>query len=95
MIAKDPRKIQKKPPYSGKQQPSPGVDHGESRYKGTGRLKGRHALITAADSGIGRAVAREGADIAISYLSEETDARETEPSLPKPVARLSCCPVTL
>ena len=48
----------------------------------TGRLKGRHALITGADSGIGRAVAlafaREGADIAISYLSEETDARETE-----------------
>jgi len=60
----------------------PQVDHGELNYKGTGRLKGRRALITGADSGIGRAVAlafaREGADIAISYLSEETDARETE-----------------
>ncbi|HYY26864.1 MAG TPA: SDR family oxidoreductase [Chthoniobacterales bacterium] len=61
---------------------SPSVDHGESRYRGIGRLEGRHALITGADSGIGRAVAlafaREGADVAISYLSEETDARETE-----------------
>ena len=51
-------------------------------YEGRGRLKGRHALITGADSGIGRAVAlafaREGADVAISYLSEEKDARETE-----------------
>jgi len=61
---------------------TPKADHGESSYKGTGRLKGRHALITGADSGIGRAVAlafaREGADVAISYLDEETDARETE-----------------
>jgi NAD(P)-dependent dehydrogenase (short-subunit alcohol dehydrogenase family) len=61
---------------------NPRADHGESSYKGAGRLKGRHALITGADSGIGRAVAlafaREGADVAISYLSEETDARETE-----------------
>ncbi len=61
---------------------SPKADHGESSYKGTGRLEGRHALITGADSGIGRAVAiafaREGADVAISYLSEEKDARETE-----------------
>ena len=50
--------------------------------QGTGRLKDRRALITGADSGIGRAVAlafaREGADVAISYLSEEGDARETE-----------------
>ena len=60
---------------------SPKVDHGEVSYKGAGRLKGCRALITGADSGIGGAVAlafaREGADIAISYLSEETDARET------------------
>ena len=90
MTTQDPRKIHPQPPYSEKEQPPPGyeeemspqVDHGESSYQGTGRLKGRHALITGADSGIGRAVAlafaREGADVAISYLCEERDARETE-----------------
>jgi NAD(P)-dependent dehydrogenase (short-subunit alcohol dehydrogenase family) len=90
MSTKDPKEIYRRPPYSDKEQPPPGseeemtpkADHGESSYKGTGRLKGRHALITGADSGIGRAVAlafaREGADVAISYLSEETDAQETE-----------------
>ncbi|MDT7811323.1 MAG: hypothetical protein QOJ42_1239 [Acidobacteriaceae bacterium] len=89
-ITKDPRKLYPQPPYSAKDQTLPGTegemspkaDHGESSYKGTGRLQGRHALITGADSGIGRAVAlafaREGADVAISYLSEEKDARETE-----------------
>lgn len=60
----------------------PGADHGEKSYQGAGRLEGRRALITGADSGIGRAVAlafaREGADIAISYLKEDEDARETE-----------------
>src|ERR1700681_4586917 len=88
-ITKDPRKLYPQPPYSGKGQTPPGneeemspkADHGESSYKGTGRLKDRHALITGADSGIGRAIAlafaREGADVAISYLSEEKDARET------------------
>jgi hypothetical protein len=59
----------------------PKPDHGEESYKGFGRLAGRKALITGADSGIGRAVAiafaREGADIALSFLpSEERDARE-------------------
>ncbi len=90
MITKDPRKLYQQPPYSNKEQPAPGneeemspkADHGESSYEGTGRLKGRRALITGADSGIGRAVAlafaREGADVAISYLSEEQDAQETE-----------------
>jgi NAD(P)-dependent dehydrogenase (short-subunit alcohol dehydrogenase family) len=90
MNSKDPRKLYKQPPYSEKEQPPPGseeemspkVDHGESSYEGTGRLKARHALITGADSGIGRAVAlafaREGADVAISYLSEERDALETQ-----------------
>ncbi|MBV9106239.1 MAG: SDR family oxidoreductase [Verrucomicrobia bacterium] len=90
MSTKDPKDTYQRPPYSEKKQPPPGseeemtpkADHGESSYKGTGRLKGRHALITGADSGIGRAVAlafaREGADVAISYLDEETDARETE-----------------
>jgi len=90
MKTKDPREIYEKPPYSAKQQPPPGdeeemspkVDHGESSYQGTGRLTGRRALITGADSGIGRAIAlafaREGADVGISYLSEDSDARETE-----------------
>jgi len=90
MKRKDPTKFYERPPYPSNQQSPPGseeemspqADHGESSYNGAGRLEGRHALITGADSGIGRAVAlafaREGADVAISYLSEETDARETE-----------------
>ena len=56
-------------------------DHGEQSYKGSGRLAGRAAVITGADSGIGRAVAiafaREGADVLISYLNETEDAEET------------------
>ncbi|MDF5712356.1 MAG: SDR family oxidoreductase [Rhizonema sp. NSF051] len=60
---------------------SPKPDHGEESYKGFGRLAGRKALITGADSGIGRAAtiafAREGADIVLNYLpSEEKDAQE-------------------
>jgi NAD(P)-dependent dehydrogenase (short-subunit alcohol dehydrogenase family) len=66
-------------------QPEPGLDtrliphtdRGEDSYRGTGRLEGRKALITGSDSGIGSAVAiafaREGADIALSYLPEEED----------------------
>lgn len=58
----------------------PTADHGEHSYRGTGRLQGRKALVTGADSGIGAAVAisyaREGADVALSYLgAEEADAR--------------------
>ncbi len=78
-----------KPPYKKQSQPWPGLaskmeprpDHGETSYKGSGRLLGRKALITGGDSGMGRAAAiayaREGADVAINYLpSEEPDAKE-------------------
>ncbi|KDR40253.1 SDR family NAD(P)-dependent oxidoreductase, partial [Caballeronia glathei] len=60
---------------------NPQPDHGEHSYRGSGRLSGKAALITGGDSGIGRAVAiayaREGADVAISYLDEHDDAKET------------------
>lgn len=59
----------------------PVPDHGEESYRGSGRLRGKRAVITGSDSGIGRAVAiafaREGADVLISYLSEHEDAEET------------------
>jgi NAD(P)-dependent dehydrogenase (short-subunit alcohol dehydrogenase family) len=79
-----------RPPFPAQQQPMPGrtapmtpqPDHGEASYRGSGRLKDLKALITGADSGIGRAVAiafaREGADVAIAYLEEHDDAKETE-----------------
>ncbi|GJD34606.1 SDR family oxidoreductase [Methylobacterium aerolatum] len=61
------------PGKTGKMSPDP--DHGEESYKGSGKLSGQAALITGGDSGIGRAVAiayaREGADVAISYLPDE------------------------
>jgi NAD(P)-dependent dehydrogenase (short-subunit alcohol dehydrogenase family) len=77
------------PPQPKQEQSPPGEtklmkpvpDHGEKSYKGSANLEGKVALITGADSGIGRAVAiayaREGADILISYLSEDEDAKET------------------
>lgn len=77
------------PPYPEQQQEPPGTtvemkpvpDHGERSYKGDSKLTGKVALITGADSGIGKAVAiafaREGADILLSYLNEHDDARDT------------------
>ena len=85
----DPRDKGPKPPHTTTSQEYPGTesemdprpDYGEESYKGTGKLAGKAAVITGGDSGIGRAVAlafaREGADVLISYLSEEGDARET------------------
>lgn len=85
----DPTTKYPKPPFKAQPQPWPGLaskmdprpDHGETSYKGSGRLQGRKALITGGDSGMGRAAAiayaREGADVAINYLpAEESDAKE-------------------
>ncbi|MGP9813787.1 SDR family oxidoreductase [Rhodopseudomonas sp. NSM] len=84
-----------KPPYPAQQQSMPGTtadmnprpDHGETSYKGAGRLKDMKALITGGDSGIGRAVAiayaREGADVLISYLNETEDAAELKALIEK------------
>lgn len=86
----DPRNAFAKPPFSNQEgidmpgktsemQPKP--DHGEDSYRGSGKLKGLNALITGADSGIGRAIAisyaREGANVVINYLSEDADAEQT------------------
>ena len=77
------------PPFASQPQDNPGSqrrmnpmpDCGEDSYQGSGRLMGKTALITGADSGIGRAVAiafaREGANVAIGYLDEHEDARDT------------------
>jgi NAD(P)-dependent dehydrogenase (short-subunit alcohol dehydrogenase family) len=86
----DPRTAEPEPPFPAQEQEPPGyegemkphADHGEETYVGHDRLKDKVALITGADSGIGRAVAiafaREGADVLCSYWKEDEDAAETK-----------------
>lgn len=101
---RDPRQAGRTPPFDAQPQDMPGSeahmrpkpDHGAGSYKGTGKLQDRVALITGADSGIGKAVAlafaREGADVLIAYLNEEEDARETERLVTQAGRRAVLCP---
>jgi NAD(P)-dependent dehydrogenase (short-subunit alcohol dehydrogenase family) len=90
MADQHPSHAEPEPPFPEQEQAPPGhesamqplADHGEKSYAGHDRLKDKVALITGADSGIGRAVAiafaREGADLVCSYLNEDDDAAETK-----------------
>jgi NAD(P)-dependent dehydrogenase (short-subunit alcohol dehydrogenase family) len=99
---RDPREAGPKPPFPQQPQTHPGSvhpmnphsDHGEDSYTGTGKLKGRVAIITGGDSGIGRAVAiafaKEGADVVISFLPEEqADADDTAAVIEKSGAHVA------
>ncbi|MDQ2810932.1 MAG: SDR family oxidoreductase [Actinomycetota bacterium] len=72
---------QNQEPPGTEEQLRPAADHGETSYRGSGRLNGKAAIVTGGDSGIGKAVAiafaREGADVVISYLNEHEDAEDT------------------
>ena len=89
-MSTDPLTLHPRPPFAAQAQGFPGKtgkmspepDHGEGSYRGSGRLSGKVAIVTGGDSGIGRAVAiafaREGADIALSFLDELKDAEEVK-----------------
>ncbi|HEY8428258.1 MAG TPA: SDR family oxidoreductase [Sandaracinaceae bacterium] len=93
-----------KPPFPKQRQPMPGrtrlmrpiPDHGELSYRGSDKLAGKRAIITGADSGIGRAVAiayaREGADVLLSYLDEHEDAEEVRREVEAAGRKAVLCP---
>ena len=96
---RDPRTQYPQPTFPEQSDTAPGLasrmdpppDHGESSYRGSGRLTGRRAVVTGADSGIGRAVAiafaREGADVLLSYLPQEASDADEVAALVKDAGR--------